>query len=125
MSNFSDLISKIKISKIKLLLRDKRVLAAIAAAILLSASLVFMAQRDSTITTADDEEAAGPGTPGGEISPGEDGGSTGAGGSGPGATTRGGEAGGGSANPVGVPVPTSGTIPPGIDYANQTIKVVY
>ncbi|MGH2556279.1 MAG: hypothetical protein ACRDHO_11245, partial [Actinomycetota bacterium] len=85
-----------------------------------------MAQRDSTITTADDEEAAGPGTPGGEISPGEDGGSAGAGGSGRGATTRGGEAGGGSANPdVGVPVPTSGTIPPGIDYANQTIKVVY
>lgn len=120
MSRFTETIRKLN----GFVLGHKRATGAVAVLLLIVGTSLALRQGDSRIKT--DEGGVGLGTPGGDTSPLEPGvgstdtpGSTGARGS----RGRGGSS---SARPgVGVAAPTSGTIPPGVDYAKQEIKVVY
>lgn len=123
MNKFADAFSKIKP-----LLRDKRILAAIAGVLVLATSIIVMAQRDSRVATGKDPEKTRD-TIGDELLPGEAagpidvaGGPTASANS-PG-TKKSSTGGTGGRAGVGVPVPKSGTIPLGVDFAKQEIKVV-
>lgn len=104
-------------------LRDKRVLAAAAAASLLFGSIVVMANQETAAPSGKKPAAfqsIGPGD-----APSEGLGESLAASLSPSARPSTVKKGKGSRPGVGVAVPTKGIIPPGIVYENQTVKIVY
>lgn len=121
MSKFSDTTQKLK----TFILGHKRAMGSVIAVVLIAGTIVVLRQGDSAVSTGDREPGA--------VGPGESGGTP----LEPGVAPEEGSPGGGSSKKsasskvstaarsgVGVSVPKAGTIPLGVDYAKQEIKVV-